>query len=165
VEKLMELKMNIYERIISKLKENGINYKIYCHELLLSSEDAYASSNLEFNTENGFKTLAFQICDQLVLVVLYGRDKIDYRKICEFLKIKRKDIKVANAELLRNYGYAPGGISPIPVTENTKVVTDSKILKYEKIVCGSGDGEKSIEMSVKDLLNISSAIVQKIAKE
>jgi prolyl-tRNA editing enzyme YbaK/EbsC (Cys-tRNA(Pro) deacylase) len=162
--------VSAYERIITKLEENGIDYKVYSHELLLSSGDAYGRSDLEFDVENGFKTLAFQILDRLILVVLHGRDRLDYKKICEILGIKRKDIKVANAEWLENHGYTPGGISPIPVTENVRVIIDSKFLEYEKIVCGSGDGEKTVEISSQDLLNIictdiHKADIHKIAKE
>ncbi|MDR0632159.1 MAG: YbaK/EbsC family protein [Holosporaceae bacterium] len=157
--------MSAYERIISKLKENGVDYKIYSHETLLSSGDAYERGNLEFDVENGFKTLAFQICDRFILVVLHGRDRLDYKKICEILCIKRKDIKVASAEWLENHGYTSGGISPIPVTENARVIVDSKILEYTKIVCGSGDGEKTIEINTPNLLNITSADVHKIAKD
>jgi prolyl-tRNA editing enzyme YbaK/EbsC (Cys-tRNA(Pro) deacylase) len=156
--------MNAHERIISKLKENGIDYKIYSHELLLSSGNAYERGDLKFDAENGFKTLAFQILDRLVLAVLHGRDRLDYKKFCEILGAKRKDIKVADAEWMENQ-YTPGGISPIPITENARVIVDSKILEYEKIVCGSGDGEKTIEISAQDLLNITGADMQKIAKE
>jgi prolyl-tRNA editing enzyme YbaK/EbsC (Cys-tRNA(Pro) deacylase) len=56
-------------------------------------------------------------------------------------------------------------VSSIPVTENTEVIIDSKILEYEKIVCGSGTGEKSIEIDSNDLLNITGAAVQKITKK
>jgi prolyl-tRNA editing enzyme YbaK/EbsC (Cys-tRNA(Pro) deacylase) len=108
--------------------------------------------------------LAFQICDRLVLVVLHGRDKIDYKKTCDFLGVKRKDFNVASMELLEKFGYTPGGISPIPVTENAEVIIDSKILEYEKILCGSGDGEKTIEISSNDLLSITGAAIQKIVK-
>jgi prolyl-tRNA editing enzyme YbaK/EbsC (Cys-tRNA(Pro) deacylase) len=68
-------------------------------------------------------------------------------------------------ELLEKLGYTPGGISPIPVTENAEVIIDSKILEYEKILCGSGAGEKTIGINSKDLLNITGVAVQKIAKE
>jgi prolyl-tRNA editing enzyme YbaK/EbsC (Cys-tRNA(Pro) deacylase) len=156
--------MSAYEKIISKLKEHGICYELYSHTILLSSGDAYERSDLEFNTENGFKTLAFQICDRLVLVVLHGRDKIDYKKTCEFLGVKRKDFNVASMESLEKLGYTPGGISPIPLNEDAEIIIDSKILEYEKILCGSGDGEKTIEISSKDLLNVTGAAVQKIAK-
>jgi prolyl-tRNA editing enzyme YbaK/EbsC (Cys-tRNA(Pro) deacylase) len=157
--------MNAHEKIISKLKKHRISYNLYSHKALLSSSDAYERRDLAFNTENGFKALAFQISDRLLLAALHGRDKIDYKKISEFLGVKRKDINVASAELLEKFGYTPGGISPIPATENTEVIIDSKILEYEKIVCGSGDGEKSIEINSEDLLNITCAIVQKIAKD
>jgi prolyl-tRNA editing enzyme YbaK/EbsC (Cys-tRNA(Pro) deacylase) len=72
--------MSAYEKIISKLKKNGLDYRIYSHDQLLSSDDAYGRDDLEFDAENGFKTLAFQICDQVVLVMLHGRDKLDYKK-------------------------------------------------------------------------------------
>jgi prolyl-tRNA editing enzyme YbaK/EbsC (Cys-tRNA(Pro) deacylase) len=124
--------MNAHEKIISKLKECGVHYELYSHKILLSSGEAYERSDLEFNAENGFKTLAFQICDRLVLVVLHGRDKIDYKKIYYFLGAKRKDINAASIDSLEKFGYTPGGISPIPVTENTEVIIDSKILEYEK---------------------------------
>jgi prolyl-tRNA editing enzyme YbaK/EbsC (Cys-tRNA(Pro) deacylase) len=156
--------MSAYEKIISKLKKRGICYKLYSHKILLSSGDAYELRDPEFNAENGFKTLAFQICDRLVLVALHGRDKIDYKKICDFLNLKRKDLNVASIELLEKCGYTPGGISPIPAAENAEIIIDSKILEYEKILCGSGDGEKTIEISSKDLLNITSAAIQKIVK-
>jgi prolyl-tRNA editing enzyme YbaK/EbsC (Cys-tRNA(Pro) deacylase) len=158
------IEMSAHEKIISKLKKHGASYKLYSHERLLSSSDAYKHLDLEFNTENGFKTLAFQICDRLILVTLHGRDKIDYNKICEFFGIKRKDISIASIELLGKLGYTPGGVSPIPVTDNAEVIIDSKILEYEKIVCGSGTGEKSIEINSRDLLNITGAVVQKITK-
>jgi prolyl-tRNA editing enzyme YbaK/EbsC (Cys-tRNA(Pro) deacylase) len=82
--------MSAYEKIISKLKNHGISYKLYSHEILLLSSDAYEHHDLEFNAENGFKTLVFQICGRLVLVALHGRDKIDYNKICEFFWHKKK---------------------------------------------------------------------------
>jgi prolyl-tRNA editing enzyme YbaK/EbsC (Cys-tRNA(Pro) deacylase) len=59
-----------------------------------------------------------------------------------FFGIKRKDISVASIELLEKLGYTPGGVSLIPATDNVKVIIDSKISEYEKIVCGSGPREK-----------------------
>jgi Cys-tRNA(Pro) deacylase len=157
-------KMNAHEKIISKLKEHGIDYKLHSHQTLISSRDVCECHDLGFNIENVFKTLAFQICNRLILVALHGCDKIDYKKMCEFLEIKRKEIEIANTELLKNLGYAPGGISPIPITEDATVIIDSKILEYEKIICGSGSGDKSIEINSADLLNITGAAVQKIRK-
>jgi Cys-tRNA(Pro)/Cys-tRNA(Cys) deacylase len=131
---------------------------------LLLSQDEYKRDNFEFDVENGFKTLAFQVGECLVLIVIHGRDKVDYKTICEILRINRKDLKSASRELLLDLGYSPGGVSPIPVSENTKVIVDSSILNYETIVCGSGEGTQSIELNSKDLLIITNAIVQKIVK-
>jgi prolyl-tRNA editing enzyme YbaK/EbsC (Cys-tRNA(Pro) deacylase) len=156
--------MNAHETIIAKLNESGVPYTLHSHELLLSSGDAYMRDNFEFDVENGFKTLAFQVDELLVLVVIHGRNKVDYKTIGEILGTNRKNLKPASPEFLLDLGYSPGGISPIPVTENTKVIADSSVLDYEQIVCGSGDGTKSIEIRSKDLLAITNAVVQKIAK-
>jgi prolyl-tRNA editing enzyme YbaK/EbsC (Cys-tRNA(Pro) deacylase) len=155
---------NAHEIIIAKLNEYGASYTLHSHELLLSSKDAYERDNFEFDVENGFKTLAFQVGEQLVLAVIHGRDKVDYKKFYAVLEINRKDLKCANAELLLSLGYEPGGISPIPVAENTRVIVDSAILKYERIVCGSGIGATSIEINSRDLLNIVGVITKSFAK-
>jgi prolyl-tRNA editing enzyme YbaK/EbsC (Cys-tRNA(Pro) deacylase) len=158
-------RMNAYDVIVSKLKECGVSYTLHSHELLLSSGDAYMRDNFEFDVDHGFKTLAFQVDELLVLVVIHGRDKVDYKIICEILGTNRKNLKTAGSEFLLDLGYSPGGISPIPVTGNTKVIADSSVLDYEQIVCGSGDGTKSIEINSKDLLAITNAVVRKIAKK
>jgi prolyl-tRNA editing enzyme YbaK/EbsC (Cys-tRNA(Pro) deacylase) len=157
--------VNAHEAILSKLNEHGVKYKVHTHELLLSSADAYTRNNFEFNVEDCFKTLAFQVHDCLILIVIHGQSKVDYKKICEILKINRRDLKVADSEYLLSLGYSPGGISPISVTETTKVIIDAEVLNYETVVCGAGDGTHSLEVSTKNLLAVTSAAVCGIAKK
>lgn len=57
-----------------------------------------------------------------------------------------------------------GGVSPIPTIENANIILDESVNEYEKILCGSGSCDKTLEIRIDDLLKLTQAKVLKIVK-
>ena len=150
--------MEAIECIKSILQEHGIEYIIYIHDEIPTVESAKEKVN--FDITKCFKTIAFKYEERFIFVSLKAEDSIDYNKLCSHLNIKRKNLKKANSnELEEIFGYELGGIAPISVSNKIAVIFDKKITSENIVFCGSGRRECTIEIAAKDLIQLSSGVM------
>ena len=154
-----------YDEVLKLLNGNGILFKIYEHESVMTMKDV--ETNLPFPIENLLKTLVFKIKNSYwVLAVVKGRDKIDYRSLADALKINLKDLTMPKVdEIESQLGFQIGGICPIPTQDGIKVIFDKKILDIKNVYCGVGRNDRSLEIELKDLLKVSNAEIWPIVKD
>ncbi|ALF51666.1 hypothetical protein ACX27_00500 [Nostoc piscinale CENA21] len=69
----------LYQRIIAYLEKNKIQFQLFEHEPVYTSETA--SKVLNHAEEEGTKSLALQAGNNLIVVTISGNERIDFKKI------------------------------------------------------------------------------------
>lgn len=150
--------MEAFDEIIKLLKEKNIKYRVHIHSEIPTVQ--LAKEKVNFNINKCYKTIAFKYDEGYLFVCLKAEDSIEYSKLCSNLNIKRSRLKKADSnELEEEFGYEAGGIAPISISNKIAVIFDKKIIDEDKIFCGSGKTNKTIEINGKDLIGLSEGIV------
>ncbi len=145
----------IHNNIPILLEQKNITFKIHRHQPVLTMEDV--ENNLGFAKEGLLKTLVFTYgLDEWVFVVLEGKKKLDYRTLANVLSVARDKIKSASPEQIEEkFGFQVGGISPISIVPVNRVFFDKSLEQFEKVYCGAGSNDQTLEIKYQDLLVVS----------
>lgn len=154
-----------HKKILSILNNLGIKYKVLTHHPVVSVDD-YKDS-IPFDIKFLVKTLVFRSKDyRWILAAVRGQDRIDYGKLGRCLKVPRDTIRVPDKkEIETELGFQIGGIGPFPVVENVKILLDFKIKSLQKIYCGAGKNDMSLEISTEDLIRTGNSLVCDITRD
>lgn len=91
-----------------------------------------------------------------VLVVLLGKDRVDFSKIKALLNAG--DVRLAEPdEVLEITGYEVGGVPPISIY-GVAAFMDTRVAKKEEVVCGGGDEFHLMRIKVKEILENAEGI-------
>tara|TARA_Y100000310_G_scaffold299208_1_gene333834 strand:- start:21687 stop:22136 length:450 start_codon:yes stop_codon:yes gene_type:complete len=101
--------------------------------------------------------------EEPLLVILLGKNKIDFQKIKEILKVK--DVRLAEPEeVLRITGYEVGGVPPISIY-GIKTFIDKAVVEKEEIFCGGGDPNHLMKIKTKEILeNVDEISIEDVKK-
>ena len=145
------------------LEASDASYKTHAHAPLVSFEDA--KDVLPFDSGSMVKGLVFRTPDgRFVIVALRGADRADYKKIADALGIRRADLRAADpADVAAELGMQLGGIVPLPIKGAT-VLIDRGVASLDRIFCGSGRNDVTLEIAAHDVVRISSGHVGSFAK-
>ncbi len=119
------------------LEERGVAFSIIGHRPLISFEDAKVI--LPDRIADMVKGLTFSIPGGgLAIVALCAADRADYKKIADALGIRRADLRLAEADLVKEkLDMEAGGVVPLPVN-GARVLVDRRATLLDEIVCGTG---------------------------
>lgn len=153
----------IYNEVIGILRSKAVDFRIHKHQSVITMRDV--EEKLSFPKEKLLKTLIFRVRTSFwVLAVVKSRDEVDYQKLARVLGVRHEDIvKPSKEELRSQTEFQVGGICPIPTDASMKVIFDTSILDIDVAYCGIGSNDRSLEIRVQDLLQVSNAIVEPIA--
>lgn len=98
---------------------------------------------------------------RLVAVVLPGSKKLNYGALARTLKTKRTSLRFADADKLKEAGLIAGAISPFSGTF-TQIVIDVVLLSETTLYCGSGDHNKTINISPSEFMRVTTAVAANI---
>lgn len=157
--------MMAYQKIKRVLDESGVDFAIHEHKPIQTFYDA--KKYLPFPPQSTVKTIVFRLKDAFwILAAVRGPDRIDYRKLAVAFGVKRTDLRsVSSQEVSSSLGYEIGGVCPIPITENIKVVFDSHLQEMDTIYCGGGRNDRTLQIQFDDLLHVSEGRVVPLVKE
>lgn len=108
------------------------------------------------------KTLILHDKQYYFIVLLNGDAKLNYSKIKKLLDIGRPSL-ASPAKVLEISGSQAGGVKPIFRT-NLKVIMDEKILKYDKVYGGGGDGNSVTELTPKEIIGGMNPVIWNISE-
>jgi Cys-tRNA(Pro) deacylase len=132
------------------LEKLNIPHQVFVHQTPVSSfEQAAADRNQR--PEQIVRSILFQVRpDEFWMVLMAGRDQIDWRKLRQL--VKRSRIRMATEEeVLEVTGYRVGTVSPFGLPRPLKVLIDESVLKEEEISIGSGIRNMAIVMKSLDV--------------
>lgn len=116
-------------------------------------------------TADMVKGLTFARPDgSLAIVALCGADRADYKKIADALGIRRADLRLAEAELVRErLDMEAGGVVPLPVN-GARVLVDRRATLLDEIVCGTGRNTATLVIDRDAWLAVADAEIGDYAK-
>ena len=128
----------------------GIPHRIFKHETPVMSFEQAASDRNQ-RPEQIVRSILFQVRPgEFVMVLMAGRDQIDWKKLRAL--VKRSRIRMATEdEVLEVTGYKVGTVSPFGLKNQIRMMIDASVLKEEEISIGSGVRNMAIIMSSADL--------------
>lgn len=87
---------------------------------------------------------------QPLLVVLLGKDRIDFQKVKALLGVS--DVRLAGQQEVYDItGYEIGGVPPISIY-GVRTIMDRQVAKKEEVVCGGGDPQHLMRIKVTEIL-------------
>jgi Cys-tRNA(Pro)/Cys-tRNA(Cys) deacylase len=144
-----------YEAIIALLTARGISFTI--HEHVPSQTFADAMERLSFPAERLLKTIAFKTkAGGYILAAVRGSDRIDYRKLAAASGTRRTDVmRLTPEEVADVFGVEVGSVGPITLNERVTVFFDTQVPVNETVFCGIGRDDRTLEIYLKDLVQIT----------
>jgi Cys-tRNA(Pro)/Cys-tRNA(Cys) deacylase len=132
------------------LEEQNIPHRVFKHETPVTSfEQAAADRNQR--PEQIVRSILFNIRpDEFLMVLMAGRDQIDWRKLRQL--VKRSRVRMATEdEVLEVTGYRIGTVSPFGLQTPVKVLIDESVLREAEVSLGSGVRNMAIIMKSADI--------------
>ncbi len=103
------------------------------------------------------KTLCFLADEEPVLIVACGDKKIDTKKWSRAIEVKK--IKMADPEtVMRITGFAPGGVCPFALQQQTPIYLDNSLKKYDITFIAAGTPHSALPISAAMLELITGGI-------
>ncbi len=147
------------------LRAAGVPFTLHEHPPLRTAQEN--RDHLPFPPDAMLKTVAFQIKQAgWVLVAVGGAERVDYRRLAAALGVKRGQIVQPPPEMLEGeLGFQVGGVCPVPPGPGILVVLDTQALAMDTIYCGSGRNDLTIQLTMRDLLQLVQPIIAPVVLE
>ena len=128
----------------------GIPHRVFHHERPVTSFEEAASARNQ-RPEQIVRSILFQVrAGEFVMVLMAGRDQVDWRKLRQL--VKRSRVRMATEdEVLEVTGYRIGTVSPFGVKNQVRVLMDASVLREEEVSLGSGVRNVAIIMKSADV--------------
>ena len=154
-----------YNTIIKRLTEQGVRFTIHEHEAARTVADA--EKRLPFPKERFLKTVAFKLKRRgWILAALRGEDRVDYRKLAAAVGVKRSEINsMSPREVQEVLGMESGTVGPIPTNDETLVIFDSKVSRDDGLFCGVGRPDRTLEIKLPALVQVTQGRVLSIVRD
>ena len=132
------------------LEKLNIPHQVFQHKTTVTSFEQAASDRNQ-RPEQIVRSILFQIRpEEFLMVLMAGRDQIDWRKLRQL--VKRSRVRMATEEeVLEVTGFLIGTVSPFGLKNPVKVLIDESVLKEAEISIGSGARSVAIIMKSADL--------------
>jgi Cys-tRNA(Pro)/Cys-tRNA(Cys) deacylase len=145
------------------LEERSVAFATIEHRPLISFEDA--KEILPERTANMVKGLTFRgPDDSLVIVALKAADRADYKRIADALGMRRADLRLAEADLVKQkLDMEAGGIVPLPIN-GARVLVDRPATLLDEIICGTGRNTTTLVIAREAWLAVADAEVGDYSK-
>ena len=132
------------------LEQLNIPHQVFRHETPVTSFEQAAADRSQ-RPEQIVRSILFQIRpEEFLMVLMAGRDQIDWRKLRQL--VKRSRVRMATEdEVFEVTGYRIGTVSPFGLKNPVKVLMDASVLKEEEVSIGSGVRSVAIIMKSADI--------------
>ncbi len=146
------------------LEAEGVEYELLPHG---HTESALAEAEaLGVDPTDVAKTLVVETPDGYARAVLPASERLDLRKLGDFLGAGKKKVHLASEEALaRDYPEFDLGAVPPLGGRRDPVVVDRRIAERESVVLEAGSHDESIRVARDDLVRATGAKVADISQD
>jgi len=140
------------EKIKELLDKTGVQYRIFEHESVYTSEQAARVRGVELKT--GVKAIVFKTNDDRFILGLIAADlRIDAEKLADAAGVDK--VKLANPEeVLLSTGCEIGSVHPFGVVMGLATYMDRSVLENEQVNFNIGLHEVSMQIASADLVKV-----------
>ena len=150
------------KRVEKLLKEFDQNQRV----ILLDSSARTAleaASSLGCEVGSIVKSLLFKTEKNYTLCLVAGDKKASLNKIKKILNVK--DASMASADDVKNVtGFTIGGVSPIGHLNETSILIDSSLERFNYLFAAAGHPNCVFKISFKDLNKITKGSIKELAE-
>lgn len=152
-----------FKLIKKMLDEHGVDYSVYEHEPVYTSEQAARVRGVELKT--GVKALVLKTREGRFVIGLVAADrKIDLKKLAR--AVKTKSLRLASPEeVLKLTGCEVGSVHPFGNLYNIPTYMDKSVLENDVVNFNAGLHTISISMRSKDLKNLINPVIGEFSKK
>ncbi len=119
-----------------------------------------AARALNVHTDQIIKSLVFMVKKEPILVINNGEERVDSRKIAEYLGVGRGRIKFASVErALQITGFVVGSMPPFGHSTRLRTLVDAAIPSLEEVYGGGGAIDAMMRLTPSELIRVTSAEV------
>ena len=150
------------QRVEKQLKEFDPNQEII--ELDRSARTALeAASSLGCEVGAIIKSLLFKTEQNYTLCLVAGDKKASLNKIKKILKIKNASL--ASSDDVKDVtGFTIGGVSPIGHLNDTKILIDSSLKRFNYLFAAAGHPNCVFKITFKDLNTITKGSIEELVE-
>ena len=141
------------ESAYNQIKKFKLEDRIYTFSSSSATVEL-AAECLNCDPDQIAKTMAFDLKDHYIVIVVSGTARIDNKKFKEEFKTKAK--MVDRSILEEKVGHEPGGVCPFGLKENVEVYLDDSLKKHEIVYPACGLHNNAIELTINELETITS---------
>jgi Ala-tRNA(Pro) deacylase len=150
------------EAIRRLLDDSGVEYKMFEHEPVYTSEQASRVRGVEL--KSGVKALVFKTNDGKFVLGLVAADrKISERKLEKEVGAEAVVLAKPN-EVLESTGCEIGSVHPFGILHNLPIYMDESILENDLVNFNVGLHTMSVQMHSSDLVRTNNPKICDIAK-
>ena len=149
------------EKILSIFRENNVDYQLYEHEPVYTSQEAAKVRGVELKT--GCKSMVLKTKGgKFVLVNVAADKKIDIKKLEKIVGDKLSF--ASKEEVLQATNCEPGSVPPFGKLFGLPTFLDESVLENDFVNFNIGMLTKSVKISKQDLLKIMKPTISKFSK-
>ncbi|MBI3385018.1 aspartate--tRNA(Asn) ligase [Candidatus Gottesmanbacteria bacterium] len=147
---------DLFAKIKQILDKKELEYKLYEHEKVLTSEEAAKARGTRLS--QGAKALVMFADKKAIMIVLPADRRVDFKKFKLAQKIR--DLKMGTAEEVKKLtGVEIGAVPPFGNLLSLTLYVDQNLQNEEKIVFNAGLHSKSILLKYSDYIKITDPII------
>jgi Cys-tRNA(Pro) deacylase len=143
------------QRVIEAALAEGLQIDIVMFE---QSTRTAADAATAIGCEVGqiVKSLVFTVQDAPVIALVSGSNQLDERKLAGLFQVGKKQVKRADADMVRAAtGYAIGGVPPFGHTNWLEVFVDEDLIRYQVVWAAAGTPNTVFAVAPDVLIRIS----------
>ncbi len=150
------------DKLLDLFREEGVEYQLYEHEAVHTSEDASRVRGVELRS--GVKALVLKSEDGRYLLADLAADrKADLKKLQEAAKVRKLHF-AAREEVISVTGCEPGSVHPFGGLFGLSTYLDPSVLGNEYVNFNIGLLTRSVRIRREDLTRLLGAVVVEFAK-
>lgn len=146
-----------FEKVVNFLKENNINFQVFEHEPVHTSEEAARVRGTSL--KEGAKALIFMADGKPIMIVVSGDRKVDMKRFKKLFRIR--DLRLGTAEEVETItsGIKIGAVHPFGNLHNLAVYADNHLGENKEIIFNVGLHTKSIKIKYQDYFLLANPIL------
>lgn len=149
------------QKILDIFKDNNVNYQLYEHEAVYTSQQAATVRGVELKT--GCKSMLLKTkAGEFILANLAADRKVDLKKLEKIVGDKMSF--ATREEVLQATNCEPGSVPPFGKLFGITTYLDESILENDFVNFNIGTLTKSVKISRQDLLRIMEPRIAKFSK-
>ncbi len=148
------------QRVVKVLNNFDDSLKV---EVLNSSARTAKDAAISLKCEVGaiVKSLLLRTENNFILCLVSGDMRCSLNKVKKILNLK--DVSMADAEQVKiQTGFSIGGVSPVAHLNNSKILIDTSLSRYEHVYAAAGHPNTIFKISYKKLIKLTEGIEKEI---